>query len=174
MGAAGYTTYMKYISGAAYPYPEEELVKSAACVIVVVSGLLLGLFVARRVKAVGVGLMCTLYMIPVFTFNITRTNKGLAFLLVFIVGVVATYLSDCLYGGVFAERKAKKERKKAAKLAKKQAKKDKKTAKLNLKNLSTSAYNSALEKGMPKSAAKKAKAAVYAKAEKDKKRLNLR
>ena len=164
MGAAGYTTYMKYISGAAYPYPEEELVKSAACVIVVVSGLLLGLFVARRVKAVGVGLMCALYMIPVFTFNITRTNKGLAFLLVFIVGVVATYLSDCLYGGVFAERKAKKERKKNAKLAKKQAKKDKKTAKLNLKNLSTSAYNSALEKGMPKSAAKKAKAAVYAKA----------
>ena len=173
MGAAGYTTYMKYISGAAYPYPEEELVKSAACVIVVVSGLLLGLFVARRVKAVGVGLMCALYMIPVFTFNITRTNKGLAFLLVFIVGVVATYLSDCLYGGVFAERKAKKERKKAAKLAKKQAKKDKKTAKLNLKNLSTSAYNSALEKGMPKSAAKKAKAAVYAKAEKDKKAAEL-
>lgn len=173
MGAAGYTTYMKYISGAAYPYPEEELVKSAACVIVVVSGLLLGLFVARRVKAVGVGLMCTLYMIPVFTFNITRTNKGLAFLLVFIVGVVATYLSDCLYGGVFAERKAKKEHKKAAKLAKKQAKKDKKTAKLNLKNLSTSAYNSALEKGMPKSAAKKAKAAVYAKAEKDKKAAEL-
>ncbi len=145
MGAAGYTTYMQYISDGTYAYPAEELIKTAACTVVVVSGLLLGLFVAKRVKALGVAFMCALYMIPVFTFNITRTNKGLALLLVFVVGIVATYLSDCLYGGIFAAGKQKKAAKKAAKLAKKQAKKDKKKAKYNLKNASIAAYNNATE-----------------------------
>ncbi len=169
MGAAGYTTYMQYISDGTYAYPAEELIKTAACTVVVVSGLLLGLFVAKRVKALGVAFMCALYMIPVFTFNITRTNKGLALLLVFVVGIVATYLSDCLYGGIFAAGKQKKAAKKAAKLAKKQAKKDKKKAKYNLKNASIAAYNNALERGMLKADAIKAKAAVIAKAKKEEK-----
>ena len=169
MGAAGYTTYMQYISDGVYSYSEEELIKTAACTIVIISGLLLGLFVAKRVKALGVAFICALYMIPVFTFNITRTNKGLAVLLIFVVGIVATYLSDCLYGGIFAARKQKKEAKKAAKLAAKQEKKDKKKAKSNLKNASIAAYNNALERGMLKSDAKKAKAAVIAKAKKEEK-----
>ncbi|MGN1410578.1 MAG: transglutaminase family protein [Eubacteriales bacterium] len=169
MGAAGYTTYMQYISTEGYSYSEEALVSFAAASIIVVSGLLLGLFTAKRVHAVGVAAICAVYMIPVFMFNITRTNKGLATLLVFICGVVALYLYDCLYGGVFAKKKAAKKAKKSAKAEKKEAKKAAKTAKINLKNSATLAYNTSLESGMPRSAAKKAKAAVLAKAEKERK-----
>lgn len=169
MGEAGYTTYMQYISAEDYSYSAEALVSFAAAAIIVVSGLLLALSTAKRVRALGVTAICAVYMIPVFMFNITRTNKGLAALLVFICGVVALYLYDCLYGGVFAAKKAKKETKKAAKASKKEAKKAARTKKLNLKNSATLAYNTSLESGMPRSAAKKAKAAVLAKAEKEKK-----
>ena len=168
MADAGYTTYMQYITTEPFASDETELVKFAVAAVIVISGCLLALAVAKKVNAPLVILLCAVYMVPVFMFNITRSNKGLATLLIFICGVVALYLYDCLYGGVFAARKAKKEAKKAAKLAKKQAKKDAKTAKRNLKNAAVTAYNTAIEAGMPRSAAKKARQAVYAKDKKDK------
>ena len=167
MASAGYTTYMQYISEEPFTYPREELLRFAVASVIVVSGLLLGLFMAKRVRAWGAALICAVYMIPVFMFNITRSNKGLACVLVFICGAVALCLFDCIYGGVFAARKAKKEAKKAKKLARKQAKKDAKTARRNLKNTATAAYNDTLAAGAPVAAAKKARAAVYARAKKE-------
>ena len=164
---AGYTTYMQYITEEPFSYDETALVKFAAAAIIVITGLLLGLFMAKRVYAPGVAAICAVYMIPVFMFNITRTNKGLATLLVFIVGVVGLYLFDCIYGGVFAARKAKADAKKAAKQAKKDAKLAEKQAKRTLKNNAAAAYNTAIEAGMSRSAAKKARAAVFAKDKKE-------
>ena len=169
MAAAGYTTYMQYISEEPYAYDRTALLKFAVAAVIVVSGLLLGLFMAKRVHALGVALLCAVYMIPVFMFNITRSNKGLGFLLIFICGAIALYFFDCIYGGIFDAKKAKKAKKKAAKLAKKNAKKEAKRAKRELKNSATAAYNTALEMGQPASAAKKARAAVYARAKKDEK-----
>ena len=164
---AGYTTYMQYITAEPFSYDETALVKFAVAAVIVITGLLLGLFMAKRVYAPGAAAICAVYMIPVFMFNIIRTNKGLATLLVFIVGLVGLYLYDCIYGGVFAARKAKADAKKAAKLAKKNAKKAAKQAKLDLKNNAAMAYNTAIEAGMSRSAAKKARAAVYAKDKKE-------
>lgn len=168
LATAGYTTYMQYLSTEPFTSDETELVKFAVAAVIVVSGCLLAVAVTGRVKAPLVVILCAVYMVPVFMFNITRSNKGLAMLLIFICGVVALYLFDCIYGGVFAARKAKKDAKKAAKRAKKQAKKDAKTAKHNLKNAAVLAYNSAVEAGMSRSAAKKARTAVYAKDKKEK------
>lgn len=168
LSSAGYTTYMQYLTEEPFSFNETELIKFAVAAVIVISGCILALGIAGRVKAPIVVILCAVYMVPVFMFNITRSNKGLATFLVFICGVVALYLFDCIYGGIFAARKAKKEAKKAAKLAKKQAKKDAKTAKRNLKNAAMAAYNTALESGMNKAAAKKAKAAVFAKDKKEK------
>ena len=168
MANAGYTTYMQYIKDDPFSYDRMGLLRFAVAAVIVVSGLLLGLFMAKRVKALGVTFVCALYMIPVFMFNITRSNKGLACVLIFICGAVALYLFDCIYGGVFARRKAKKEAKRAAKNAKVAAKKAAKDEKRNLKNAATAAFNSAIEAGSPTAAAKKARAAVYAKAKKEK------
>lgn len=167
MADAGYTTYMQYITEEAFTYDETELVKFAMAAVIVISGCILALSMAKRVKAPGVVILCAVYMIPVFMFNITRSNKALAAVLIFICGVVALYLFDCIYGGIFASRNAKKEAKKAAKLAKKQAEKDAKASKLNLKNAANTAYNNAITAGMPRSAAKKAREAVYAKDKKE-------
>ncbi len=165
LAAAGYTTYQQYISET----PDFDVAKLKFFVgaMIVVSGLLLGLFMAKRVKALGVTFVCALYMIPVFVFNITRSNKGLACVLIFICGAVALYLFDCIYGGVFERKKAKKAEKKAKQLAKKQAKKAAKDAKRSLKNSAAEAYNTAIEAGQPAAAAKKARAAVYARAKKE-------
>ena len=168
MANAGYTTYMQYIKDDPFSYDRLGLLKFAVAALIVVSGLLLGLFMAKRVKALGVAFICAVYMIPVFMFNITRSNKGLACVLIFICGAVALYLFDCIYGGVFKRRKEKKEAKKAAKRAKKAAKKAAKDEKRALKNAATVAYNTAIEAGSPTAAAKKARAAVYAKAKKEK------
>lgn len=168
MASAGYTTYMQYLSTKPFSSNETELVQFAVATVIVISGCLLAVAVAGRVHAPLVVLLCAIYMVPVFMFNITRSNKGLALFLIFICGVVALYLFDCLYGGVFAARKAKKDEKKANKQAKKQAKKDAKAAKQNLKNASVMAYNSAVEAGMSRYAAKKAREAVYAKDKKEK------
>ena len=168
MASAGYTTYMQYITDEPFHYDRMGMLRFAVAALIVISGLLLGLFMAKRVKALGVTFVCVIYMVPVFMFNITRSNKGLACVLIFICGAVALYLFDCIYGGVFARRKAKKEAKKAAKLAKKNAKKAAKQEKRNLKNAATLAYNTAIEAGSPTAAARKARAAVYAKAKKEK------
>ncbi len=168
MADAGYTTYMQYITGDPYSYNEETLMRFAVASVIVVTGIVLGYAMARRVRAIPVVIVCVLYMVPVFMFNLTRTNKGLAMVLVFLCGVIALYLFDCLYGGIFVARKQKKDAKKAKRAAKKAAKKAKKEAKIALKNSATSAYNAAIEGGMTRSAAKKARDAVYAKDKKDK------
>ncbi len=167
MRSAGYTTYLKYIKEMTFTCDETELVKFAAACMIALSGLVLGMSIAKQVKAFPVTLVCVIYMVPVFMFNITRTNTGIAVTLVFLCSAIALYLFDCLYGGVFERRKAEKAAKKQAKRDKKQAKKDAKNAKRDLKNASLLAYNSALAAGQPKSAAKKARKAVYAKDKKD-------
>ena len=168
MADAGYTTYMQYVTEDPYSYNEELLVKFAVAAIIVVTGIIFGYAMARRVYAVPVTIVCAIYMVPVFMFNLTRTNKGLALALIFICGVVALYIFDCIYGGIFAARKEKKAAKKAAKKAKKDVKKAKKAAKLALKNSAATAYNTAIEGGLPRSAAKKARDAVFAKDKKEK------
>lgn len=168
MADAGYTTYMQYVTEEPYSYDEELLVKFAVAAIIVVTGIVLGYAMSRRVYAAPVAITCAVYMVPVFMFNLTRTNKGLALALIFICGAVALYIFDCIYGGIFAARKEKKAAKKAAKKAKKDAKKAKKAAKLALKNSAAAAYNTAIEGGLPRSAAKKAHDAVYAKDKKEK------
>lgn len=168
MADAGYTTYMQYVTEEPYSYNEELLVKFAVAAIIVITGIVLGYSMARRVYAAPVTIVCAIYMVPVFMFNLTRTNKGLALALIFICGVVALYIFDCIYGGIFAARKEKKAAKKAAKKAKKDAKKAKKAAKLALKNSAATAYNTAIEGGLPRSAAKKARDAVFAKDKKEK------
>ncbi len=168
MADAGYTTYMQYVTEEPYSYDEELLVKFAVGAIIIVTGIVLGYAMSRRVYAAPVAITCALYMVPVFMFNLTRTNKGLALALVFICGAVALYIFDGIYGGFFKIRKDKKDAKKAAKKAKKDAKKAKKAAKLALRNSAASAYNTAIEAGMPRSAAKKARDAVFAKDKKEK------
>lgn len=166
LGDIGYTTYMQYISGQAYSYDEETLLRFAVGVIILFSSTVIGMLMSRRVKAVGVGIVCAVYMIPVFMFNITKTNTGLAFTLIFICGSVAMYISDCLYGGIFEARKNKKAAKKERKENKRTAKKAKKTSAEELKTNAIKAYNSAIERGMTKSDAKKARESVYSAAEK--------
>ncbi len=168
MADAGYTTYMQYVTEEPYSYDEELLVKFAVAAIIVVTGIVLGYAMSRRVYAAPVAITCAVYMVPVFMFNLTRTNKGLALALIYICGAVALYIFDGIYGGFFAVRKEKKAAKKAAKKAKKDAKKAKKAAKLALKNSAAAAYNTAIEGGLPRSAAKKARQAVFAKDKKEK------
>lgn len=163
MRDAGYTTYMKYVSGMSFSFDETELVEFAAACIIAVSGIVIGMALSKRVNAAAVVIVCAVYMVPVFMFNITRTNTGLALTLAFICGAVALYLFDGLYGGIFAGKKAKKEAKKQAKLDKKSAKKQKKAARHELKNNAVLAYSNALSAGMSRKSAKKARDAVYAK-----------
>lgn len=167
MADAGYTTYMQYISDTPYSYDEELLIKFAAASIIVVTGIILGYAMTRRVYALPVAAVCAVYMIPVFMFNLTRTNTGLAIALVFICGAVALYIFDGIYGGIFESRRNKKAAKKAAKKAEKEAKKAAKNAKLTLKNSAAAAYNTAIENGLPRSAAKKAREAVFARDKKE-------
>ncbi len=167
LGDVGYTTYMQYISEGSYGYTEEPLVKLAIGAIVVLSGLIVGAFVCRRVHPVGIGFTFAAYMVPVFMFNITRTNKGFACALMALCGIIALYTYDCVYGGINAKKKAKKAKKSAKKSAKLAAKKAKAEAKLNLKNASVAAYNKALSDGRGKKDAKKAKAAVIERAKKN-------
>ncbi|MBE6541460.1 MAG: transglutaminase domain-containing protein [Ruminococcaceae bacterium] len=164
----GYATYMQYVKDTSFSFDEEKLVHFATACVIVISGLILGMAIAKRVRAFWVTIVCAIYMVPVFVFNITSSNIGLALALSFLCGAIALYVSDCLYGGVFAARKAAKLEKKQAKAAKKQAKKDKKIEKRSIKNDAIRAYNKELAADQPRSKAKKAKKAVLLKAKKDK------
>ncbi len=167
IGDVGYTTYMQYISDGSYGYTEEPLVRLAVGAVVVLSGLIVGALVCRRVHPVGIGVTFAVYMVPVFMFNITRTNKGFACLLMALCGIIALYIYDCVYGGINVKKKDKKARKSAKKAAKLEAEKSKKEAALNLKNASIAAYNRVLTEGRGKNEAKKAKSAVIEVAKKN-------
>ena len=175
LGEAGYTAYMQYISSDGFSYDTALLLRWAVSLVVVFSGVVFCMLVMRRVRAVGVGVVCAIYMVPVFVFNITRTNNGLACLLVALCGLIALYLFDCIYGGVFAERKRRKEEKAENKRIQKAAEKQRREEKRKLHNTAVGVYNIALEKGLPPAAARKQRDAVYAadrlKKEKEKKAL---
>lgn len=176
LGEAGYTAYMQYISSDGFSYDTALLLKWAVSLIVTISGVVFCMLVMRRVRPIGVGVLCALNMVPVFVFNITRTNNGLACLLVALCGLIALYLFDCIYGGVFAERKRRKEEKNENKRIRKAEKKQRKEEKRKLHNTAVGVYNIALEKGLPPAAARKQRDAVYAaeqlKKEKEKKALD--
>ena len=63
MADAGYTTYMQYVSEEPYSYDEELLVKFAVAAIIVVTGIVLGYAMSRRVYAAPVAIICA-QMLP--------------------------------------------------------------------------------------------------------------
>lgn len=167
MAEVGYTTYLQYISEGDYGYPEEGMLKFAVAALILLFGSLLCVSVVNRVHPVPVVLISVLFLVPVFMFNLTRTNKGLALVLIFLCGIIALYLYDCWFMGILAAKKAKKEAKKAAKQAKKAARAAKKEHKQSIKRSALLAYTTAIESGMDARAAVKAKQAVYDKAKRD-------
>ena len=132
----GYTAYVKYCYEGVYRFAgwTEELVKHGVVLIMAVYGVLFAIALLRRVRPVLVTLLLVSEMVPVFMFNITATNKGFAWVLTGLCGMLCLYLYDRRYdigtekqkarAAVRAERKAKK---KAARLAEKEQKKQYKT-----------------------------------------------
>ncbi len=128
----GYTAYVKYCYEGAYQFAgwTEELVKHGVVLVLVVYGALFAIALLRRVRPVMVALLLAAEMVPVFMFNITATNKGFAWVLVSLCGMLCLYLYDRRYAigtekqkARAAKRAEKKAVKKAAKLAAKEEKK---------------------------------------------------
>lgn len=166
----GYTAYVKYSYTGSYVYGNKEaLVKLGVALLLLCFGILFAIGMLRRVRPILVSLLIAIEMVPVFMFNITETNKGLAWLLVAIWGLLCLWFYDCRYAvgqeralARAAQRKEKKAAKKAARLAKK----DEKAKRRMREKL---AYLTVIRDGGRRKEARKARAALC-KAEKQRKK----
>lgn len=168
LAKVGYTTYLQYAGDGNYAYPEEGMLRFVLVALILLFGSLLCVSMDRRVHPAPIALISALFFVPVFTFNLTRSNTPLAMTLVFLCGAIALYLYDYRFAGILAAKKAtKKERaeRKSAKKAKKRAEKEEKQA---LRRSALLAYSAATEAGLNAAEAIKAKNAVYERAEKEK------
>ncbi len=126
----GYTAYVRYSYEGSYTYTNTEaLVKLGVAVVLLVFGVFFAIGMLRRTRPILLTLLLALEMVPVFLFNITETNKGLAWLLVSIWGLLCLWFYDVRYAvgqeraiAKAALRREKKAAKKAARLAKKEEK----------------------------------------------------
>ncbi len=145
----GYTAYVKYMYEGTYTYGKlaEELVRNGVFLVLLFFGALYAIGSLRKVRPVLIGAVFVLQMVPVFMFNITANNKGLAWLLTVLCAFVCLWIYDSRYGTLSPEKEAKKLAKLAAKEAKKAAKKQRKEDKKQHKLRCRLAYLTVIRDG---------------------------
>ncbi len=155
----GYTAYVKYMYEGTYAYGNipEELVESGVFLTMLFFGILYAIGAARKVRPVVIGAIFVLQMVPVFMFNITANNKGLAWLLAVLCAFVCLWIYDSRYGTLSPEKEAKKLAKLAAKEEAKAARIHKKEEKRNFKLRCKLAYLTVIRNGGKAKAARAAR-----------------
>lgn len=114
-------------------------------------------------------MICIVLLVPVFTYNLTRTNSGITAAVVFITASLAMCYYDRRYSGREFSFIAKREKKENARKAKKEKKLARKNDRAILRRKAELAYESALCLSDDRKSAAAAKRAVFA-LEKEKKR----
>jgi len=121
MAEVGYTVMLGYLTDASYSFSRTRLLTWAFCTIAAVLTLLLSLCVMRRVHPIPLTLICTVVLVPVFMYNITRTNDGVMLVIAFVTGVLAMWLYDRRFGIAAERREARRARRNARREAKRSA-----------------------------------------------------
>ncbi len=158
---AGYTVMAGYVSDIRYSWDEALLLTAAYCAVGAVLALLLSLLLMRGVRPVGVAILAAIWLIPVFTYNVTESNKGVMLVIAALTGVVALWLYDRYFGGASEKRMARitrrKKRREVRRLARFAAAEHRKALRLEASDAMIAAYDA----GGTRGDAAAAKKAVY-------------
>lgn len=161
LAESGYTTFAGYVTNEVYAYNPRQLATWSFCIIAAALALLLGAVILRGVRPFWFGVITAGILIPVFMYNITRTNKGVVLVIAFVSGVLALWFYDTRFGTAadrkLARQKKKKERREAARSARLAASEHKKALRLAASDAMISAYDA----GGSREDAKAAKAEIY-------------
>lgn len=157
----GYTTYAGYVTNEVYAYDPRKLATWAFCVIAAALALLLGAILLRSVRPFWFALVTAGILIPVFMYNITRTNRGVMLVIAFVCGVLALWFYDSRFGTSADRRMARQKKKKERREAKKSARLAKAEHKKALRLAASDAMISAYDAGGSREDAKAAKAEIY-------------
>ena len=162
LAESGYVSFSTYIlSPDSYGHSIAQCLNAGMVIVAALFGVIFGLCLIRRAKMLPTAIVCIVLLVPVFTYNLTRTNIGMTCAVIFIISALAICLYDRRYSGKEFDFIRRREKREAKKAAKKQAKLDKKKKKQILKKRAKAAYESALALSDDRSAAKAAKKAVY-------------
>lgn len=170
MASAGYYGFSSYATTSGYAFSQTLCLNVGMAVVAMVFGVIFGLCLIRRGKLIPTAIVCVAILVPIFTYNLTRTNAGMTAAIVYIVSALSMSLYDRRYSGKefnFIKRRDKKLAKKAKKAEKKA---EKRAYKLLLKTRAKNAYESALDLSGDKKIAKAAKNAVYTIVEEEEKK----
>jgi len=170
LGESGYISFASYIlSPDSYSVDFSVALNIGMVAVCTLFAVIFGLCLIRKGKMLPTAIVCCVLLIPIFTYNLTRTNVGMTCAVVFMVSALAICFYDRRYSGkefAFIERRAKR---KANKIAKRRAKIEKKQKKIILKKRAKVAYETALALSDDKKVANEAKKAVFYLEEKEKK-----
>ncbi|MBE6560661.1 MAG: hypothetical protein E7662_06005 [Ruminococcaceae bacterium] len=118
---AGYTVLAGYISDVQYAWDAPLLLTAAFCAVGAVLGLLFSVLLMRGVRPVGIALLSAVWLIPVFMYNVTESNKGVMLVIAALTGVVALLLYDRRFGRASEKRLARISRRQTRRAEKKNA-----------------------------------------------------
>lgn len=169
MAESGYVSFSSYASGQGYSFDISLCLNVGTAIIAAVFGIIFGICIIKKARMLPCAVICIVLLVPVFTYNLTRTNSGITAAVVFITASLAMCYYDRRYSGREFSFIAKREKKENARKAKKEKKLARKNDRAILRRKAELAYESALCLSDDRKSAAAAKRAVFA-LEKEKKR----
>lgn len=169
MAEAGYYGFSGYAFTGGFSFDTELCLNVGMAIVAAVFGVIFGLCLIRKGKLLPTAIVCVALLVPVFTYNLTRTNMGMCAAVVFISAALSMSLYDRRYSGREFSFIEKRERKLAKKQAAAQKKAEKRAEKKLLAKRAKTAYESALAISDDRKIAKAAKRAVYTLVKEEKK-----
>ena len=169
MAESGYVSFSSYASGQGYSFDISLCLNVGTAIIAAVFGIIFGTCIIKKARMLPCAVICIVLLVPVFTYNLTRTNSGITAAVVFITASLAMCYYDRRYSGREFSFIAKREKKENARKAKKEKKLARKNDRAILRRKAELAYESALCLSDDRKSAAAAKRAVFA-LEKKKKR----
>ena len=157
---AGFMSFSSLALPGDYHYDEELLLSVGTALLAAAFTVIFSLCLLRRAKLAATAAVCALLLVPVFTYNLTRSVAGIVWAIVFITAALSLCLFDRRYGGrefAFIEKRKKKEDKKARRKSERDERKAKRGV---LKRRAEAAYEAALAVTDDRSLAIEAKKAV--------------
>lgn len=157
----GYTSFAGAMFKDSYSYSKETLYLTMTLLLAAALSVIMYFAVSRKARLWLFSLISVAYILPLLILNLPRSNAGFAMAVSSIVGFLALWTSDRRCGGLYERQSARRERRLEKSESRKTKKYEKRLENLKVKEAAERIYETALEAGMGKSGADKAKRSVY-------------
>jgi transglutaminase-like putative cysteine protease len=170
MVSEGYTYFGSYMTDDSYSFDTSMLLLIGTLIFTTVTAFIIYECIFKKVRILPLVIVSIIYIVPILSYNITRTNKPIAMLIVFGCGALSMWFYDFNYLGARQKRQAAKEHRALMREEKRKKSEAAKQERLKLDSEADTIYKAAILAELGPAVALTARNAVYKKYRKDKKK----